>query len=76
MWSKVYLRTCVQLYSLAETPQLSPSSRIWAHMRGRYWSAKINDISVVLPGHSRNPGHGSSLEQPEPRQSSRSSPAT
>ncbi len=27
---------CVQLYSLAETPQLPPSPRIWAHIRGRY----------------------------------------
>ncbi len=36
----------VQLYSLAETPQLPTSSRIWAHMRGSYWSAKIDDISL------------------------------
>jgi hypothetical protein len=37
---------CAQLYSLAETPQLPPSPRIWAHKRGRYWSAKIDDISL------------------------------
>jgi hypothetical protein len=36
----------VQLYSLAETPQPLPSPRIWAHIRGRYWSAKIDDISL------------------------------
>jgi hypothetical protein len=27
----------------------SPSTRIWAHMRGRYWSAKIDDISLWPP---------------------------
>jgi hypothetical protein len=40
------LGSCVQLYSLAETPQLPPSPRIRAHIRGRYWSAKIDDISL------------------------------
>ncbi len=35
------------LYSLADTPQIYPSSpRIWAHIRGRYWSDKIDDISL------------------------------
>jgi hypothetical protein len=24
----------------------TPPPRIWAHMRGRYWSAKIDDISL------------------------------
>jgi hypothetical protein len=34
-----------QLYSFAETPQQSPPHlRIWAHIRERYWSAKIDDI--------------------------------
>jgi hypothetical protein len=34
--------------SLAETPQPPPppSPRIWAHRRGRYWSAKMDNISV------------------------------
>ncbi len=42
VWSpKFILGSCVHLYSLAETPQLPLSPRIWAHMRGRYWSAKI-----------------------------------
>jgi hypothetical protein len=40
----------VQLYSLAKTPQLSPSPSFWAHTRGRYWSAKIVDISLLSPG--------------------------
>ncbi len=39
----------VQLHSLAETPQLPPSPRIWAHIRGRYWSSKIDDISLCNP---------------------------
>jgi hypothetical protein len=48
--------SCVQLYSLTETPQLPPppSPRIWAHLQGRYWSTKIDDISFVTPcrGHT------------------------
>jgi hypothetical protein len=27
----------------------SPSHRIWAHILGRYWSAKIDDISLRPP---------------------------
>jgi hypothetical protein len=49
-WRKYRVRSplfvwapCAQLYSLAETP---PFPRIWAHIRGRYWSAKIEDISL------------------------------
>ncbi len=34
---------CAQLYSLAKTPQ-PPPPHISADRRGRYWSAKINDI--------------------------------
>ncbi len=30
----------------------SPPPRIWAHIRGRYWSAKMDDISLWPPGHS------------------------
>jgi hypothetical protein len=37
---------CAQLYSLAETPQPPNPLRIWTHIRGRYWSAKIDDISM------------------------------
>jgi hypothetical protein len=32
---QIYLGSCVKLYSLAETPQLPSSPRIWAHKRGR-----------------------------------------
>ena len=42
--SKVDLGSCVQLYSLAKTPQLPPAPRIWAHIRGRYWSAQIDNM--------------------------------
>jgi hypothetical protein len=39
----------LQLFSLADTPQPPPSPRIWTHIRGRYWSAKKDDISMLLP---------------------------
>ncbi len=38
--------SCVVLYSFAETPQVLPSPRIWAHIWGHYWLAKIDDISL------------------------------
>jgi hypothetical protein len=46
---------CAQLYSLAETPQTPPPSPpqspcIGTRIRGRYWSAKIDDISLYPPG--------------------------
>ncbi len=38
---------CTAVNSLAETPQPpTPPPRIWAHIRGRNWSAKIDDISL------------------------------
>ncbi len=40
--SKVYLDSS----SLAETPQLPPYPRIWTPIRGCYWSAKKDDISL------------------------------
>ena len=33
----------------AETPQLAPSPRIWAHMWGRYLSARINSWLHLIP---------------------------
>jgi hypothetical protein len=42
IWAHEY--SCTR--SLAETPQLPPPPRMWAHIRGRYWSAKIDDISL------------------------------
>jgi hypothetical protein len=35
-----------QLYSLAETQQLPPTPSFGLVLRGRYWSAKIDDISL------------------------------
>jgi hypothetical protein len=47
-WSKiseVYLGFMfTSVLNAAETP--TPSPRLWAHMRGCYWSAKIDDISL------------------------------
>ncbi len=34
---------------ISETPQ-PPLPRIWAHIRGRYWSAMIDDIFLWPPG--------------------------
>jgi hypothetical protein len=39
---------CAQLYTHWLRPRnLPPSPRFWAHVRGRYWSAKIYDISQL-----------------------------
>ncbi len=39
-------------------PPPPPSPRIWAHIRGRYWSAKIDDISLWPPGLHFGPKEG------------------
>ncbi len=39
----------VHRYPSAATPQLPSSPRIWAHIRGRYWSAKKDDIFLWTP---------------------------
>jgi hypothetical protein len=38
---------CAQLFSLADTPQ-PPPPRIWAHIRGRYWSAKKDLCDLLI----------------------------
>ncbi len=40
---------CTHWLRLPQPPPLSPSPRIWAHIRGRYWSAKIDDNSFSIP---------------------------
>jgi hypothetical protein len=30
----------------------NPPPRIWAHIRRRYWSPKIDDISLLPPGYT------------------------
>jgi hypothetical protein len=42
----VIVTGCAQLYSLAEAPQPPVSPRIGTRLRGRYWSAKIDDICL------------------------------
>jgi hypothetical protein len=32
-----------------QRPRNSPPLHIWAHIKGRYWSAKIEDISLKPP---------------------------
>jgi hypothetical protein len=41
---------CTQLYSLTETPHLSPSPRIWAHIRVRWRVSQDKRISLWPPG--------------------------
>jgi hypothetical protein len=35
-------------------PPPPASPRFWAHIRGRYWSAKIDDISLRPPAYSQS----------------------
>ncbi len=44
--TEVDVTWCAQLSSLAETPQPSPPPAFGLVLRGRYWSAKIDDISL------------------------------
>ncbi len=53
IWAPVYT---VQLLSLDETMQPPPPC-IWAHIRGRYWSARI-DISLWPSGLSKEKSRG------------------
>ncbi len=46
----LHVTWCDQLHSLAETPQLPPPPVFGLALRWRYWSAKIDDISLWLPG--------------------------
>ncbi len=49
------LQSLCGLYVYGCTHWLRPrnSPRIWAHRRGRYWSAKIDDISYLPPDFRR-----------------------
>ncbi len=40
----LHVTCCAQLHSLAVTPQLPPPPSFGPVLRGRYWSAKIDDI--------------------------------
>ncbi len=43
----LYVHSCTHWLRTEIPPP--PSPRIWAHIRGRYWSAKIDDISSWQP---------------------------
>ncbi len=47
--SKVYLGSCVQRYSLAETRNSPPPPAFGLIYEGAYWSAKIDVISSKPP---------------------------
>ncbi len=57
---KVYLDSCVQPCSLAETRDFPPSPLIWANIPERYWSAKIYEytkytfLKSVIPERMNN----------------------
>ncbi len=55
---RLHVQNCAQLYSLLR-PRNSPPPRIWAYIRGRYWPATIDDISLWLP--VRNPSASNSF---------------
>jgi hypothetical protein len=42
----LHVTRCAQLYSLADTPQLPAPPAFGLVLRGRYWSAKQDDISL------------------------------
>ncbi len=50
----------LHMHSLRES-RPRPPPRIWAHIRGRYWSAKIDDISLLPPGLNK-PGASSKMK--------------
>jgi hypothetical protein len=41
----LHVHSCTELTTHWLRPR-NPPPRIWAHIRGRYWSAKIDDISL------------------------------
>ncbi len=43
------LQSFFGLLCTAETPAASPLPQHWAQIQGRYWSAKIDDISMIPP---------------------------
>ncbi len=51
----LHITWCAQLYSLAETPKSPPTTAFGLVLRGRYWSEKIDDISLLPPWVYCNP---------------------
>ncbi len=59
---RLHVTWCAQLFSLAESPQPSPSPAFGLIYEGRYWSAKIDDISLqhnfrLINSHVKLPLH-------------------
>ncbi len=51
IWSKISTHSLFGLpVHHSCTHWLRPATRIWAHIRGRYWSAKIDDIPLRTTG--------------------------
>ncbi len=44
--SKFIWAPCAQLYNWLRPRNYPPPPTFWAHVRGHYWSAKIDDISL------------------------------
>ena len=51
IWAPCAVHSCT--HWLRTRNSTTPSPRIWAHIRGRYWSAKIDDISLFTFHHMR-----------------------
>jgi hypothetical protein len=45
----LHVHSCTHWLRPRNFPPPPPSPRIWAHIRGRYWSSKIDDISLWPP---------------------------
>ncbi len=51
----LHVYSCTHWLRPCNSPPSSP--RIWAHIRGRNWSAKVDDISLKPPGHGTESSH-------------------
>ncbi len=49
IWAPCHVMWTAVLIGWDPTTLTPPSSRIWTLIRGRYWSAKIDDISLKTP---------------------------
>ncbi len=48
---KFFLGSICTAVLIGWDPATPPSPRIWAHIRGRYWSAKVDEIFFWAPGY-------------------------
>jgi hypothetical protein len=47
----LHVHSCTLWLRPRNPPPPPPSPRIWAHIRGRYWTAKIEHISLCPPAY-------------------------